>query len=111
MNWSGPVAGSVQFTYDQNYRVTQDNVKGSTITYAYDADDALTRAGSLTFAYNTSSGLLTGATLGEMSDGWQYNVFGERAAIQPATVPPRHCSTVQAMCATSWDALPRKPKR
>ncbi len=99
VTWSGPVAGSVLFTYDRSYRVTQDNVKGNIITYAYDADDALTRAGALTLAYNATNGLLTGTSLGQVSDQVTYNAFGElasyKAVYQAAgggTIPPASLS-------------------
>jgi RHS repeat-associated protein len=77
VTWSGPVAGAVGFTYDANYRLMQERVNGAAITYGYDADSALTQAGDLTLTYSATTGLLTGSTLGSISDRWGYNGFGE----------------------------------
>ena len=38
-SWSGPVAGSVGKTYDNDFRVSSVSVNGANaVTYAYDAD-------------------------------------------------------------------------
>jgi RHS repeat-associated protein len=58
--------------------VTSQSVNGSnTINYAYDNDGLLTAAGSLTLTPNPQNGLLIGTTLGQVSDSWNYNSFGE----------------------------------
>ena len=80
-SWTGPVAGSVGRTYDNDFRVTALNVNGANaITYQYDADSLLTQAGALTLARNPQNGLLTGTTLGSVADTWTYNGFGEPGA-------------------------------
>jgi RHS repeat-associated protein len=75
--WSGAVAGSVSYVYDANYRTTSLAVNGNAITFQYDADDALTRVGDLQLTYDANRGLLTGSTLGTVSDSYTYNVFAE----------------------------------
>lgn len=76
--WSGPVAGSAGYTYDNNFRVTASTVNGgNTISYQYDDDDLLTQAGALNLNYDPQNGLLTGSTLNSVNDTWSYNGFGE----------------------------------
>jgi hypothetical protein len=58
--------------------VTSQSVNsGNTINYAYDNDGLLTAAGSLTLTPNPQNGLLIGTALGQVSDSWNYNSFGE----------------------------------
>ena len=77
-SWSGPVNGSLHYTYDNDFRVTSWQVNNTPpIALQYDADSLLTQAGDMTFTYNAQNGLLTGSTLGNVSDTWQYNSFGE----------------------------------
>ena len=75
--WSGPVAGSVTRTYDNDFRVTAVAVNGASIPLTYDNDSLLASAGSMTLARNAQNGLLTGTTLGNATDTWTYNGFGE----------------------------------
>jgi RHS repeat-associated protein len=77
-SWSGSVSGSLHYTYDNDFRVTRWQVNNTPpITLQYDADALLTQAGDMTFTYTPENGLLTGSTLGNVSDSWQYNSFGE----------------------------------
>lgn len=80
VTWSGEIAGNVGFTYDDNFRLTAESANGTTINYAYDDDDLLTSAGSLTLGRDAQNGLLTSSTLGAISDTWNYNTFGEPVA-------------------------------
>ncbi len=76
--WSGPVSGSLSRTFDNSFRVTGIGVDGKTPTaYAYDADGLLTGAGSLTLARDPQTGLLTGSTLGNVTDSRTYTSYGE----------------------------------
>jgi len=76
--WTGTVAGSIGFAYDNDFRVASVNVNGaSPIAYQYDPDSLLTQAGALTLTRNAQHGLLTGSTLGRVTDTWTYNGFGE----------------------------------
>ncbi len=76
--WTGVVAGSVGFGYDNDFRVTSVTVNGANpIAYQYDPDSLLTKAGDLTLSRNAQNGLLTGSTLGSVSDTFSYDGFGE----------------------------------
>ncbi len=76
--WSGPVSGSLSRTFDNNFRVTGIGVDGQTPTaYTYDADGLLTGAGSLTLARDPQTGLLTGSTLGSVTDSRTTTSYGE----------------------------------
>ena len=76
--WSGAVAGSVSRAYDNDFRIASLAVNGvNTVTHQYDADGLLIRAGDLTLTRNAQNGLLTGSMLGNITDTWSYNGFGE----------------------------------
>ncbi len=82
--WTGAVAGNVGMTYDNFFRVNTRSVNGANpFTYIYDNDDLLTAVGNttlginLTLTRNAQNGLLTGTTLGSLSDSYIYNGFGE----------------------------------
>jgi len=66
--WSGPVAGSVERTYDSTFRVVSETVNGEApATYQYDADGLLIQAGPLTITRSPQTGLVTGTTLGAIT--------------------------------------------
>jgi RHS repeat-associated protein len=68
------VAGSVGYTYDANFRVTALTVNGTdSIALAYDQDNLLTSAGSLTLARDAQNGRLTGTTLGSLATTLTYD--------------------------------------
>ncbi|HKH45719.1 MAG TPA: RHS repeat-associated core domain-containing protein, partial [Thermoanaerobaculia bacterium] len=76
--WSGPVTGTVERTYDNNFRVVTEKVNGDApITYQYEADGLLVKAGDLTITRDPQTGLVTGTTLGVVTTVNAYNVFGE----------------------------------
>jgi RHS repeat-associated protein len=84
--WTGIVAGSVGFTYNSDFRVSAVSLNGSDpVSYQYDSDGLLTKAGGLTLSRSTANGLLTGTALGVVSDSHSYNSFGEAASYE-ATV-------------------------
>jgi RHS repeat-associated protein len=84
--WTGPIADSVGVTYDNNFRVTAQSVNGGhTIPFTYDLDSLLTGAGALTLNRDAQNGLLTGTSLGSVSDTLSYNPFAEPSAYE-ATV-------------------------
>jgi RHS repeat-associated protein len=81
--WSGPVAGSVTRTYDTDFRVATESINsGNPVTFQYDSDSLLTQAGSLSLTRNTQNGLLTGTTVGSVSDTRTYSTFGELSTYQ-----------------------------
>ena len=78
--WAGTVAGSVGRVYDQNFRITSQSVNGAnSVSFGYDNDSLLTSAGSLLITRHPSHGLITGTTLGTVTDTRTYNTFGELA--------------------------------
>jgi RHS repeat-associated protein len=84
--WSGPVAGSVGRTYDNDLNITSRSVNGGdAITFQYDDDNLMTQAGALALAYDPQNGLLTGTTLGDVSSSYAYNGQGELVSDTAAT--------------------------
>ena len=78
--WSGLVAGSVTRTYDASFRVTNVGVNGSNIALGHDNDDLLTSVGALTLSRNAQNGLLTGTTVGSVTESFGYSGLGEVAS-------------------------------
>jgi RHS repeat-associated protein len=79
--WTGEIAGSVGFGYDNDFRVTSVTVNGANpVAYAYDPDSLLNGAGGLALTRNAQNGLITGSTLGVVAYTWNYNGFGEPAS-------------------------------
>lgn len=74
---SGPVAGTVARTYNNDLNLISLGVNGSHIPFAYDHDGLLTQAGLLTIARHAQNGLLTGTALGATTTTQTYNPFGE----------------------------------
>jgi YD repeat-containing protein len=80
------VAGSVGFAYDSDFRVSAVSLNCSDpVSYQYDSDGPLTQTGSLTLSRSAANGMLTGTTLGVVTDALSYNGFGEAASYE-ATV-------------------------
>jgi len=76
--WSGPVVGTVTYDYDTFLRPTMTKVNGADAAdLGYDLDGLLVQAGTLTLTRNSQHGLITGTTLGAVSDTRAYNGFGE----------------------------------
>ena len=75
---AGTFSGSVERAYDHHHRVI-----GLTVNWAdlvlnqFDADGFLMQAGDLVLARNASHGLIDGTTLGNVTDAYSYNGFGE----------------------------------
>ena len=77
-SWSGSVAGSVTFSYDNNFRVNGVTVDGGrTIGYGYDLDGLLMSDGDMAIARDATNGLITGTTQGNISSSITYDAFGE----------------------------------
>jgi RHS repeat-associated protein len=76
--WSGTVEGKVSRAYNNNFQVSSTSVNnGNTIDFKYDADSLLTQAGDLALSRDARNGLITGSTLGGVTDVLTYNGFGE----------------------------------
>ena len=52
-------------------------MNGSSVAFTYDNDDLLKTAGSETLTRHAQHGLVTATTLGNVTDAWGYNGFGE----------------------------------
>jgi len=76
--WGGDVQGSVELSYDNNFRITSLKVNGADpVSYQYDNDSLITNAGSLVLSRSSQNGLLTGTTLGQLVDTIGRSGFGE----------------------------------
>lgn len=75
----GRYSYSVNATYgDKNQETVAGGASGSsTVTYAYNKDRMVTGISNLKLTYSTPSALLTGTTLGSLTDSFGYNSFGE----------------------------------
>ena len=76
MTWSGTVAGTVGFGYDDNFRVTSRTVAGASASFGYDDDGLLTNAAGMTITRDPSNGRITGSTLGGVTDTYGYDANG-----------------------------------
>lgn len=81
--WSGSTSGSVEQTYDNDFRVTSQRVNGANaVTFIYDADSLLTNAGNMTLTRDAQNGFLTGTVLGTVTDAYDYSAFGELSSYE-----------------------------
>jgi YD repeat-containing protein len=78
--WSGPVSGNLALDYDANFRTTAQTVNGTALSFQYDNDGLSTQAGNLAVQRDAQTGLMTGTSLGTISDAVTYDGFGTRAA-------------------------------
>ncbi|OIP28729.1 MAG: hypothetical protein AUK47_29120 [Deltaproteobacteria bacterium CG2_30_63_29] len=77
-SWGGLVSGLLSQTYNANFNfvVVGQQLNGSPLFLAYNADLQPTAIGALALTCNTS-GRLAGTTLGSVSATFQYNTYGE----------------------------------
>ena len=69
VGWTGPISGSVDRTYDNDFRVRSQTINGSaSFNFSYDPDSLLIQAGALSVSHDSQNGLITGTTLGNVSD-------------------------------------------
>jgi len=74
VTWSAPMSGTISHAYNNDYRVTAENVNGtSNVNFAYDADGFVTTAGSLAVTRSPQNGLLTATALAGVTDSSTYN--------------------------------------
>lgn len=103
MAWSGTVSGVTGYTYNNDLRVTAENVNGTdSVSFTYAADGLLTMAGDMALTRNAQNGLLTGSTLGSVTDSYSYNTLAE-----PSYYSASYNATVMYSSAYSRDALGR----
>ncbi|HXU62344.1 MAG TPA: RHS repeat-associated core domain-containing protein, partial [Polyangia bacterium] len=79
--WTGVVSGNVSHTWNSEFRMNTQSVNGDGgVAYTYDPDGLITGAGALTIARDPTSGLISGSTLGAVTDAEIHNSFGERTS-------------------------------
>ncbi|MBI2568593.1 MAG: DUF4157 domain-containing protein, partial [Candidatus Schekmanbacteria bacterium] len=77
----GTVAGSVEVTRDNDFRVASRRVNGANETaFSYDADGLLTAAGGLALTRDAATGFLSGTALGAVTDAYAYDAYGDVAS-------------------------------
>ena len=80
VRWTGVVNGSVGAAHDNNFRVTSQTVNGANaVSFEYDQDGLLLRAGALRLGHRATDALLTADTLGPVVSTFGYSSRGELA--------------------------------
>ena len=74
--WSGTVTGTVTRTFDGSLRVGSETADGSAVTFTYDGDGLMTRAGHAMLTRHAQHGLITRVLLGADED-FTYSALGE----------------------------------
>ena len=75
---TGQVRGKVGLSYDSDLRLEGIRVNdGPEISYSYDKDNLVTKAGALDVSHDAQRGLITSTTLSGVTDQRSYNAFGE----------------------------------
>jgi RHS repeat-associated protein len=77
--WAGVVSGSIRWSYDNFLAVAGETIGTDTVSFSYDSDRLLTRAGSLTLTYTPQNGILATSSIGAIADAYTYNEFAEPA--------------------------------
>jgi RHS repeat-associated protein len=76
--WTGTVEGSVTHGYDDDLRISTEQVSGEApIAFQYDDDNLLTGAGALSLVPHPQHGLLATTALGAVTTSQSYTAFGE----------------------------------
>ncbi|WP_437946697.1 DNRLRE domain-containing protein [Sorangium sp. So ce296] len=74
---SGAGVGSVQWTYNNDFRIVSETVSGGAATaFGYDADGVVNQAGGLTLSRHPQSGQYTGSSIGVVSDTVTPDAYG-----------------------------------
>lgn len=74
--WSGTITGSVSRTLNADFLPASQSVNGAPIAYTYDRDLLLTQAGNLSVSRDPATGLITGTSLGSVTDQRQFDGRG-----------------------------------
>jgi RHS repeat-associated protein len=78
LTWTGPVAGSVTRTLNNELLTASESVNGAnTIATIYDNDSLPITLGPLSIGRDSTTGFVTGLTLGSMAQSIGYNDFAE----------------------------------
>ncbi|MBI4701386.1 MAG: hypothetical protein HY744_09540, partial [Deltaproteobacteria bacterium] len=75
--WSGAIAGSVERSYDAFFRLASERVNaGDPVSLHYDDDGLLTGVGILALSHQQSTGLLAGASIGNVAATLARDAYG-----------------------------------
>ena len=74
---TGSASGAVSMTYDNHFRVQSETAAGSSVSFGYDNDGLPTTVGALSITRHLANGLVTGTTLGNLTDTFAHNAFVE----------------------------------
>jgi len=78
--WSGTVSGQVRWNYDSYFKLISESVNGANvISYAYDAEGVMTKAGLMTLVPDTAAGIITSTALRGVTDSSTYDTYGQRS--------------------------------
>ncbi len=99
---TGVAPGVVSFTYDTMLRRATESASGNAVSYGYDADGLLTRAGTTFLTREPASGRLASLSVGLASASFGYTAHGELATYQARSA----AGTVLDL-AMAYDALGR----
>lgn len=79
---TGDAPGTLVFAHDTMFRHTSESVGGNAVTYAFDTDGLLTRAGSVFLTREGPTGRLSALSVGLAGESFTYTPFGELATYQ-----------------------------
>src|SRR5690606_26614631 len=80
LSWAGPVAGEVNWTYNDRFLIQSETIGAlpeTTVNYSYDDDGLVTQAGDLAIARDPASGRVFSKTIGNIRESFEYNEFAE----------------------------------
>ena len=81
--FSGAVSGTIEQTYDDNFRLVSRTVNsGSGVAFGYDDDDLLTSAGDLDISRDPDNGAIVGTTVDQFSSNRTYDEYGEVSSVE-----------------------------
>lgn len=75
--WTGPVAGTVSRSYDNDFKPTVIDLNSDEVHLGYDNDNLLIQAGDLTISRDADNGMIRTTALGSVTTSQDYNNFGE----------------------------------
>ncbi len=85
VQWTGAINGSLDWVYNNDFKVTGQTVNGANgVNYNYDADQLLIQAGNLSLTRAPQNGIVTGTALGSQTTRQSISPFGELQASSAA---------------------------
>lgn len=90
--WTGPISGSLGFSYDNEFRISSESINTSTVRYGYEADSLVTCASltscspagadALRVTWDPLTPRVSTVTLGGTTESRAYNAYGELASLR-----------------------------